>query len=206
MLDPQGAAGILPKSSDERTQEEGRGFSTIKISEPNEAIPLDVVSTCICPRISPASRSRSSFQTLSPGSLVAAIPTRCHGRSKCSRRRSSGLTKLPVTGPPLPRSPLSVLAPVRWRRRTPSPNQATDTFADREHGPPHGCAIHRLRRRLAPHRSGSSSQCRRRSSMAATVGHSRVRVAGVEHQDASIRSLGRFAPSPPIRRGRPNYR
>jgi hypothetical protein len=41
-LDPQGAAGILPKSSDEHTQE-GRGFSTIKVSELNETIPLDVV-------------------------------------------------------------------------------------------------------------------------------------------------------------------
>ena len=33
---------------------------------------------------SPASRSRGTFPTLSPGSLIAAIPTRCPGRSKCS--------------------------------------------------------------------------------------------------------------------------
>ena len=71
-----------------------------------------------------------------------------------------------------------------------------DLPSPRERGPRHGCAVHRLRRRLAPHRSGSSSQCRRRSSMAATVGHSRVRVAGVERQDASIRSRARPSTSP----------
>jgi hypothetical protein len=38
---PQRAAGILPKPSDERKR--GEAFPTIKISEPNEAIPLDAV-------------------------------------------------------------------------------------------------------------------------------------------------------------------
>jgi hypothetical protein len=37
VLDHQGAAGILPKPSDERKRDEA--FPTIKISEPNEAIP-----------------------------------------------------------------------------------------------------------------------------------------------------------------------
>jgi hypothetical protein len=37
-MDHQGAAGILPKPSDERKRDEA--FPTIKISEPNEATPL----------------------------------------------------------------------------------------------------------------------------------------------------------------------
>jgi len=45
VLDPQDAAGILPKSTDERKRGEvfPQSRSTIKIGEPNEAIPLDGV-------------------------------------------------------------------------------------------------------------------------------------------------------------------
>jgi hypothetical protein len=49
VLDHQGAAGILPKPSDERKR--GEAFPTIKISEPNEAIPLShywLPAFCTC--------------------------------------------------------------------------------------------------------------------------------------------------------------
>jgi len=45
VLDHQGAAGILPKLSDERKR--GEAFPTIKISEQNETISLDVVPSLL---------------------------------------------------------------------------------------------------------------------------------------------------------------
>ena len=47
MLDHQGAAGILSKLSDERKR--GEAFPTIKISEQNETISLDVVPSSAIP-------------------------------------------------------------------------------------------------------------------------------------------------------------
>ena len=76
MLDHQGAAGILPKLSDERKR--GEAFPTIKISEQNETISLDVVpsviATCFFSHMQPL-----QFPDMRPSAHAQAGPIKCPG-------------------------------------------------------------------------------------------------------------------------------
>ena len=106
MLDHQGAAGILSKLSDERKR--GEAFPTIKISEQNETISLDVVPSLLATSF--LHLQPLQFPDVRPSAHAQAGPIQCPGNHRIGPEIC-----LCMAGP------ADALAPWSDQRRSPFP-------------------------------------------------------------------------------------